>query len=46
MTIPIIAVVALAVILIAAAGFMFYKKKKGERPKLRDVLIKCFVCLD
>ncbi|XP_067468189.1 major histocompatibility complex class I-related gene protein-like isoform X1 [Thunnus thynnus] len=29
MTIPIIAVVALAVILIAAAGFMFYKKKKA-----------------
>ncbi|XP_042292290.1 major histocompatibility complex class I-related gene protein-like [Thunnus maccoyii] len=29
MTIPIIAVVALAVILIAAAGFMFYKKKRA-----------------
>ncbi|XP_067468059.1 major histocompatibility complex class I-related gene protein-like isoform X4 [Thunnus thynnus] len=29
MTIPIIAMVALAVILIAAAGFMFYKKKKA-----------------
>ncbi|XP_042292281.1 major histocompatibility complex class I-related gene protein-like [Thunnus maccoyii] len=32
MTIPIIAVVALAVILIAAAGFMFYKKNKAKCP--------------
>ncbi|XP_067468056.1 major histocompatibility complex class I-related gene protein-like isoform X1 [Thunnus thynnus] len=32
MTIPIIAMVALAVILIAAAGFMFYKKKKARCP--------------
>ncbi|XP_067468066.1 major histocompatibility complex class I-related gene protein-like isoform X2 [Thunnus thynnus] len=45
MTIPIIAaVVALAVILIAAAGFMFYKKKRAKCPPSHKYLFfLCFI---
>lgn len=46
MTIHIIVAVVVLALIIAAAGFMFHKKMKGESPKLKEVLNQCFVCFD